>query len=52
MDTDTETSIKTAKQHRKDLDDVLQRIKASGPSREFPLPLQRSKRPSCGWAWN
>lgn len=41
METATETQIKTAKQHRKDLDDVLQRIKASGPSREVSLAITK-----------
>lgn len=37
----TEDSIKTAKQHRKDLDEVLQRVKASGPSREVSLAVTK-----------
>lgn len=36
-----EQSIKTVKQHRKDLDDVLQRIKGSGPSREVSLAVTK-----------
>lgn len=41
MDEAIEASIKTVKQHRKDLDDVLQRIKASGPSREISLSVTK-----------
>lgn len=41
MDQTTEESIKTAKQHRKDLDDVLQRVKLSGPSREVSLAVTK-----------
>ena len=33
--------IERVKQHRKDLDDVLQRIKASGPSREVSLSVTK-----------
>jgi hypothetical protein len=33
--------IKTVKQHRKDLDDVLQRVRTSGPSREVSLVVTK-----------
>jgi len=41
MEPATEEAIKTAKQHRKDLDDVLQRVRASGPSREVSLCITK-----------
>ncbi len=36
-----EEAIKIVKQHRKDLDDALQRIKSSGPSREVSLTITK-----------